>query len=83
MLPRIASIGTALRWTAAMTVIEAFEPLAESSGAVLAARGAAIERRLESNPALVPVPGLQPRGRAGRMKRAVASITFGNPPAQQ
>jgi hypothetical protein len=62
VLPEAARLGTALRWTAALAVIDAFEPLAAGMTDILSHRGAAIERALASNPALVPVGGLQPRG---------------------
>ncbi len=45
-----------------MAVIDAFEPLVAGMANVLANRAAAIEQALASNPALVPIGGLQPRG---------------------
>jgi hypothetical protein len=61
VLPEAARLGTALRWTAALAMVDAFEPLAAGMTDILSHRGAAIERALASNPALVPVGGLQPR----------------------
>ena len=57
-----AELGTALRWTAAVAVIDAFEPLAASLADVLADRAATIAQAFACNPALVPVGGLPPRG---------------------
>ena len=55
-------LGTLLRWTAALTAIDAFEPLAAGTADILSRRTVALERALASNPALVPVAGLQPHG---------------------
>lgn len=57
-----ASLGTALRWTAAIEEIDAFEPLVAVMAGVLSERAKAIESALESNPALVPIGGLRSRG---------------------
>jgi hypothetical protein len=55
-------LGTALRWTAALTAIDAFEPMAASVAQILSHRAAAIEQALASNPALVPIAGLKSCG---------------------
>lgn len=55
-------LGTALRWTAALTSIDAFEPVAAGIAEVLAERGTFIAQAIAANPALVPVEGLQPGG---------------------
>ena len=55
-------LGTALRWTAALTTINAFESVAITTAELLSHRAAAIEQALASNPALVPITGLQRRG---------------------
>ena len=55
-------LGTALRWTAALTSIDAFEPLASGMAEVLAERGEFIAQAIAANPSLVPVEGLQPHG---------------------
>jgi len=61
--PRAAArLGTALRWTAAMAAIDAFEPVTAGMTSVLLSRAAAIEKAVASNPALVPIGGLRPRG---------------------
>jgi hypothetical protein len=57
-----ARLGTALRWTAALAAIDAFEPVATSMAEVLSQRAASIEQALASNPALVTVGGLRPCG---------------------
>ena len=57
-----AHLGTALRWAAAMVMIDAFEPVAAGMAAVLSERAATIKRALASNSALVPIGGLPPRG---------------------
>src|ERR1039457_956838 len=41
-----AGLGTALRWTAALATIDAFQPLAAGMAATLADRAAAIERAI-------------------------------------
>jgi hypothetical protein len=55
-------LGTALRWTAALATIDAFEPLASGMAEVLAERGALIAQAITANPSLVRVEGLQPHG---------------------
>jgi hypothetical protein len=62
VLPDGAKLGTALRWMATLTAIDAIEPVAGSVAATLSARAAAITQALASNPALMAVGGLQPRG---------------------
>jgi hypothetical protein len=62
VLPQNAKLGTVLRWTATLAAIDAFEPLAAGMAEILSRRGAAIAQALASNPALVAVGGLQPRG---------------------
>jgi len=57
-----ARLGAVLRWTAALAAIDAFEPRAASMAEILSRRGTAIQQGLASNPALVSVGGLQPRG---------------------
>jgi hypothetical protein len=57
-----AKLGTVLRWMAALGVIDAFEPLTAAIPKILSDRATAIERAITSNPALVPIGGLQPRG---------------------
>ena len=63
--PDGVKLGTALRWMATLPAIEAFEPMAANSAEMLASRAAAIEKALQSNPALAPVGGLQPRDTSG------------------
>lgn len=58
----LPQLGTVLRWTAALTAIDAFEPMAAGMANILSHRAAVIEQALASNPALVPIAGLQPRG---------------------
>jgi hypothetical protein len=55
-------LGTALRRTAALAGLDVFEPLAADMAKVLADRALAVKQALTSNPALVPIDGLQPRG---------------------
>ena len=66
MLPRALhgppGLGTTLRWAAALATIDAFEPTAVSMAEILSHRAAYVERALASNPALVPIAGLLPRG---------------------
>jgi hypothetical protein len=66
MLPRALhgppGLGTTLRWAAALDTIDAFEPTAVSITEILSHRAAYVERALASNPALVPIAGLLPRG---------------------
>ena len=66
MLPpalRVApGLGTTLRWAAALTTIDAFEPSAASIAEILSHRAAHIEQAFASNAALVPIAGLSPRG---------------------
>jgi hypothetical protein len=57
-----ATLGTALRWAAAIAAVDAFEPLAVGMADVLSNRGAAIEQALAANPALVAIDGMRPRG---------------------
>jgi hypothetical protein len=63
-----ACLGTALRWTAALATIDAFEPRAGEMAAFLSTSRATIERALKSNPALVPIAGVLPHasGWAGK-----------------
>jgi hypothetical protein len=69
------NLGTALRWTAAIAVIDDFEPLIAGMADALANRAAAIELALASNPALMPIGGLQPRGSGWADKPSI--FTFG------
>ena len=66
MLPRALRVppglGTILRWAAALATIDAFEPTAASIAETLSRRAADIEQALASNPALLPIAGLSPRG---------------------
>jgi len=55
-------LGTALRWTAALAVIDAFEPVAVTMAEILSRRITVIEQALASNPVLVTVGGLRPCG---------------------
>ena len=55
-------LGRLLRWTAALHAMEAFKPLAGGMADLLRRRAAIVHRSIGYNPALVPVPGLQPRG---------------------
>jgi len=73
------SLGTVLRWTAALTVIEAFGPLSGGMNHLLQVQGAAIGEALRRNPALVPVGGLQPHGAAstGDWTGLPSIFTFG------
>ena len=70
-----ARMGTALRWTAALTVIDAFEPLAGGMADYLASQTEFIERAIASNPALMPIVGLRPRG--GGWADQSSIFTFG------
>ncbi len=58
----VASFGTALRWIAALAVMEAFKPLAAGMAGLLRDRAAIVHRAIGSNPALVHVSGLPPCG---------------------
>jgi hypothetical protein len=66
MLPRALrlppGLGTTLRWAAAMATIDAFEPMAASITQTLSRRAAHVERAIASNPALVSIAGVLPRG---------------------
>jgi hypothetical protein len=55
-------LGTILRWAAALATIDAFEPTAASMAEILSRRAAYVEQAFASNPALVPIAGLLPRG---------------------
>jgi hypothetical protein len=55
-------LGTALRWTAALAVIDAFELMAASMAEILSQRVNMIEQALASNPLLVTVGGRRPCG---------------------
>jgi hypothetical protein len=55
-------LGTALRRTAALAGLDVFEPLAADMAKVLADRALAVKQALTSNPAMVPIDGLEPRG---------------------
>jgi hypothetical protein len=57
-----ARLGTALRWTAALDTVDAFEPRAIEMAAVLSACVTMVERSVASNSALVPIAGLPPAG---------------------
>ncbi len=54
-----ARLGMALRWTAALATVDAFEPLIAAMVEILSDRTAAIEQALASNPALVSIGGLR------------------------
>ena len=54
-------LGTALRWTAAMAVIDAFGPLSDAMSAFLSNRAATINNAVKANSALMLVGGLLPR----------------------
>lgn len=54
-------LGTALRWTAAMAVIDAFGHSADEMPAFLSKRAAAIKNAVKANPALMLVGGLRPQ----------------------
>ena len=56
------SLGTILRWMAALDVIEAFSPLAARMPALLQDRAATIQQGLAANPALKAIGGLAPAG---------------------
>jgi hypothetical protein len=56
------NLGTVLRWTAAIDVMDAFEPLVPGIAGVLSNRGGAIERAVASSPALVSIGGFLPNG---------------------
>lgn len=58
----LASLGTALRWTAALATVDAFEPRAAEMAGILARRATTVERALAANPRLVPIGGLRPNG---------------------
>ncbi len=65
--PDGVKLGTALRWMATLPAIEAFEPMAANSAEMLASRAAAMEKALQSNPALAPVGGCLRTARHVRM----------------
>ena len=54
-------LGTALRWTAAISVIDAFGPLAGEMPAFLLNRAASIKDLVMANPALMLIGGLRPQ----------------------
>jgi hypothetical protein len=56
------SLGTVLRWMAALDAIEAFSPLAARMPALLRDRTASIQQGLARNPALKAIGGLAPAG---------------------
>jgi hypothetical protein len=56
------NLGTTLRWAAAMTSIDAFEPRIAGTASVLLDRAGSIAKALAANPTLVPVGGLRPNG---------------------
>lgn len=60
--PKTVEPGTALRWTAALAVIDAFEPLADGVAHAICRQGAAIELAIAANPALVPMGGMRAHG---------------------
>ena len=60
--PGHGSLGTVLRWTAALEAFEAFAPLAADMAAHIGARAAAIEQGLSRIARVVLVPGQPPRG---------------------
>jgi hypothetical protein len=72
-------LGTALRWTAALASIDAFEPLAAEMAEVLAARGALIAQAIAANPALVPVQGLRPHGSGWADQPSIFTFGVRNP----
>jgi hypothetical protein len=74
-LPEAVRLGTALRWTAALATIDAFEPRAADMATFLANWASAIEPALASNPALVPIGGLQSRGSGWADRPSI--FTFG------
>jgi hypothetical protein len=74
-LPDAARLGTALRWTAALAVIDAFEPLVAGMMTILSDQSMAIKHALTSNPALVPVGGMQSRGSGWADRPSI--FTFG------
>jgi hypothetical protein len=61
-LPEAGKLGTALRWTAALAGLEAFEPLAATMSKTLINRAATVEKAIAANSALVLIKGLEPRG---------------------
>ena len=56
------TLGSLLRWIAALESIEAFAPLAAAMPAFVQARSALIEQGLAANPALISVRGRMPGG---------------------
>lgn len=56
------ALGTALRWTAAMTVMDAFAPRAEAMAPLLREAAAAVARGLAELPHVTQVSGQPPRG---------------------
>jgi hypothetical protein len=54
-------LGTVLRWTAAMAVIDAFGPSPDEMSAFLTKRAATIKNAVKANPALMLVGGLRPQ----------------------
>jgi hypothetical protein len=57
-----ASLGTALRWTAAFATIDVLGLRAADMARILSGRATTVERALASNPALVPIGGLRANG---------------------
>jgi hypothetical protein len=62
LLHKPPQLGVALRWTAALATIDAFDPIAADMAKHLSDRAAAIDQALTSNRALLPIAGLQPTG---------------------
>jgi hypothetical protein len=60
--PAACDFGTALRWTAAVAEIDAFEPMAGNVAVTLSTAAGAAGCLLAANSALVPVGGLPPTG---------------------
>jgi len=57
-----ASLGTALRWTAAFATIDAMELRATEMARILSRRATVVEQAFASSPALVPIGGLRATG---------------------
>jgi hypothetical protein len=73
------SLGTVLRWTAALATGDAFEARAPDMAGLLSRRGAAIEHALASSSALVPVGGQQPNGSGWAGQPSIFTIAVRDP----
>jgi hypothetical protein len=76
---RSASLGTALRWAAALPVIDAFEAQLGQVATLLRERAASIERMLASASALVPIGGSRRRGAGWSDQTSIFTFALRDP----